>query len=331
VIDYGLPGGLPGWLAWPCGRRKYAGVAITAKSIKVSGEQLTLKLGQGSATRSFRVYDNATNPPTATSETDVVNYVVATWPLGTSLASVPGLVVSGHRIEAIDRGDDGTFNWQVTIEYQDQGLGGPLSPLPWNRPGRFSGASQESEEPFFVDATSPTPKKVVNGAGDAFDPMPTVLTVRPLPRFTINLQPGSTRFSRVARMWFALDGRTAFTNNDTFSLAGTTIPRLGCVMWVADLSDAYEGTTKYYVASYGFKFYEGPNSIDTDVLNQGWFVKTGLAAPKDYARAMRAGQPTVVPVMLSASGQRLADASPAHYIRFKKPLQVIDFAGLGIE
>lgn len=293
-------------------------MATAADRLMIEGQTIALESGRGTATRSFRVRDDAGDEIT---EADILTYVTTTWPIGTPLPTVPGLLLARQVVRPLDMSQDGTFTWVVELEYRDQGLG-LFAVLPWNRPPRFSMSGSETEVPFFLDATSPTPKKSINTVGDLLDPLPTVLTIESTFRYIRNENPSSARAQSVFSLAIASSGRTAFVNSDSFLLKGQLIPAQRAVMWIADLANEYEGSIEYWRATYGFKFYPRASAVDLKIVNAGYFSGT----PSDPKPILFGGQPTVVPALLNAAGDVLPPSSPPHELSFKVPLTLTTFA-----
>jgi hypothetical protein len=297
-------------------------MAITSKRQMVSGQGVELSVARGRATRTFRVYDDA---GAYVLEADALAYLLTTYPLGQPLASVPGLQVVGHTLTPMELASAGTLQYQAEVEYENPAQGGPLDPLPWNRPPQISLDASADETPFFEDASTPTKKKVVNAAGEPFSPMPTALQVEATVRFVRNLQPGSTLESTILNMALAQDGKNAFTNSDSFTLMGRSMPAFKTVMWISGMRRVYEGQFTYWEASFGFKIYGRGNAVDLNVANLGY---SALVAG-NLEPVMFGGITTPVPVHLAADGELATPTEPVVFLTFKVPYTPVPFSQLG--
>lgn len=264
---------------------------------------------------------------------NVYDYASAAFPIGATLTDFDGLSVFRYVINRLGSDTHG-FAWVLDVEYRSRSFG-PLDPLPWNDAPEWSIEARTYEKPFFKDATTPTPKDVVNSVGDPFEEMPTSLAVECEMRYTRNENPSGSRYSLIRDQIISQNDREVYCNTDQYTIgringsAGLTVSAKRSIMWIESVRRATRNSVAYIEVTYGLRFYPLTPADEIKIDNMGYNYYAVANTPPALPILAGKGEVTRVPKRLKADGTLFTGSGDPPQLTFKRPVRLVSFAPYG--
>lgn len=261
---------------------------------------------------------------------NVYDYAAATFPTGSTLTDFDGLSVYKYQLNKLGSDTHG-FAWVLDVEYRSRSFG-PLNPLPWNDAPEWSIEARTFEKPFFKDATTPTPKDVVNSVGDPFEEMPTSLAVECEMRYTRNEQPGGSRYSLIRDQVISQNDRPVYCNTDQYTIgringsSGLVVPAKRSIMWIESVRRLTRDSVAYVEVTYGFRFYPLTPADEIKIDNYGYnYYKVANTPPAEPIFGAK-GEVTRFPKRINLDGTLFTGGGEPPQVTFKRPVRLVPFA-----